>query len=370
MVVKESAPTPTATPVSYFNISGNSIVGFSATGEQLYNNGELTELVIPVSYSIGSQTQTTETFTRTRDLKKYCDQNGYNFSFEYNGQTYTVSSQDDWYSYRFDIENIINNEGSITITITDIEYIEGNDYQITTVANKAFSYKDNLTSVIFLDNMTTIDTMAFSSCTSLSNIIFSNTISTIGTFAFAYASVGTINIPASVTSISASFERCPNIISFNVNANNNYYTSQNGVLFNKNMTKLIYYPAKNTRVSYTIPNTVTTIGANAFTNEYYLTSLIIPNTVTTLESQAFYECKSLTNLDIPESVTTIGGFMFSGSSSTLTSVIIRPIIPPTLDGGEAFKNDCVIYVPAQSIEDYKVATNWVNYASQMQPISE
>ena len=73
---------------------------------------------------------------------------------------------------------------------------------------------------------------------------------------------------------------------------------------------LIQYATGLTNKSYTIPNSVTTIGNTAFENCNGLTSVTIPNSVTTIEWSAFFNCPSLTSVTIPNSVTTIGMYAF------------------------------------------------------------
>ena len=95
------------------------------------------------------------------------------------------------------------------------------------------------------------------------------------------------------------------------------------VLFNKNKTTLIAYRAKET--NYTIPNSVTTIGEEAFGGCKSLVNINIPNSVTTIGRGAFKYCNSLTNINIPNSVTTIEDGAF-GYCENLPSHIKSDII--------------------------------------------
>ncbi len=120
--------------------------------------------------------------------------------------------------------------------------------------------------------------------------------------------------------------------------------------------------------SISIPNSVTTIGNFTFGYCSALTSINIPNSVTTIGFSAFYYCKGLTSISIPNSVASIGYSAFSGCRA-LTSITIQATTPPSL-GSDAFgdTNNCPIYVPAESVDAYKTATNWKTYASRIQAI--
>ena len=121
--------------------------------------------------------------------------------------------------------------------------------------------------------------------------------------------------------------------------------------------------------SITIPNSVTTIRNSAFNSCSRLTSVTIGSGVTSIGDSTFYECTSLTSITIPSSVTTIGSTAFYNCTS-LTSITIQATTPPTL-GPSAFgnTNSCPIYVPAESVDAYKSATNWSSYASRIKAIN-
>ena len=118
--------------------------------------------------------------------------------------------------------------------------------------------------------------------------------------------------------------------------------------------------------SVTIGDSVTTIGFNAFYNCSSLTSVTIGDSVTTIGTEAFFGCSSLTSVTIPDSVTTIGNAAFCYCSS-LTSVYCEATTLPTL-GLVVFDDNASgrkIYVTAESVKAYKAAENWSEYAEDI-----
>jgi hypothetical protein len=170
----------------------------------------------------------------------------------------------------------------------------------------AFENCTNLTSVTIPNGVTSIGGAAFFGCTHLTNVTIGGGVASIGTGAFnSCGSLTSVSIPSSVTNIEeAAFGSGGNLSAINVETNNPVYSSVSGVLFNKSQTTLIQYPLGKVG-SYSIPNTVTTIGDDAFESCWNLTSVTIPNSVTTIEHDAFVGCTSLTNITIPYSVTSI-----------------------------------------------------------------
>ena len=120
--------------------------------------------------------------------------------------------------------------------------------------------------------------------------------------------------------------------------------------------------------SVEIQNSVTTIGNYILYYCENLTNVTIPDSVTTIGGSAFSYCSGLTTVTIPDSVTTIRYNAFSNCSA-LTSVTILATTPPSL-GSDVFSstNNCPIYVPAESVDAYKAATNWSSLADRISAI--
>ncbi len=240
--------------------------------------------------------------------------------------------------------NATENNGTYTIT----KYV-GNGREVTipasvngkpirTIGLYAFADCTSLTSIIIPDSVTSIDLGAFEDCTSLTSIILPNSVMSIENDAFRNCtSLTSITIPGSVATIgSGAFIGCYSLTSITVATTNKNYSSENGVLFDKNKTMLICYPAGKNDTSYIIPNRVTRIGLGAF---YYcdsLTSITIPDSVTMIKMDAFVLCRNLKSITIPDSVTSIERGAFIGCYS-LTSITIPNSV--TSIGSQAFY-DC------------------------------
>ena len=135
------------------------------------------------------------------------------------------------------------------------------------------------------------------------------------------SSLTSITIPDGVTSIGDwAFDGCSSLTSIDVDEQNEEYADVDGVLFSKDMAKLIQFPAAKGG-AYEIQYGVTSIGGWAFYGCSSLTSVTIPDGVTSIGDDAFEGCSSLTSVTIPHSVTSIGYAAFYGCSS-LTTVTI------------------------------------------------
>jgi hypothetical protein len=154
-------------------------------------------------------------------------------------------------------------------------------------------YTGDGTDVVIPDGVTGIIGLAFESCYSLESV----------------------TIPSSVRIIEYSaFEDCTSLTSINVDANNEYYSSVDGVLFNKDQATLVLCP-EGRAGDYTIPASVTAVGDHAFRYCTSLTSISIPDCVNYIGEYAFYYCESLESIRIPDGVEVINARAFYGCFS-------------------------------------------------------
>ena len=184
---------------------------------------------------------------------------------------------------------------------------------VTNIWDGAFYDCVRLTSVTIPNSVTSIGDYAFYDCTSLTNVTIGTNVTSIGDWAFAfYTSLTSVTIPNSVTNIGdEAFADCTSLTAITVDAYNSFYTSADGVLFDKGQTTLIQYPSGKAG-SYTVPNSVTSIGGGAFHGCGSLTSVTIPNSVTSIGDVKFSWCSSLTAVYFVGNAPSFGLFGFWG----------------------------------------------------------
>ena len=311
------------------------------------------------------------------------------------------------------LKTITFSEGSTLKTIGDYAFKECDSLKsinipasVTSIGNNAFDGCSRLESINIPANVTSIGDEAFSNCTKLKSFTFSEgcKLTTIGDIFYYCDSLTSITIPASVTTINIrAFDdfNTPNLTVVNVDADNTIYSSEDGVLFNKDKTTLLYCPVKKSG-HYTILSSVTKIRKKAFSCSR-LTSVTVPAGVEVIDDEAFqggylksvvfdeginltgfgnqafaycsiesiiippsvthignrvFDYSELKSVTIPASVTSIDGGAFN-KCSYLKSVTIYAKNPPTLGEGEgAFditKSDLKFYVLNDCIDAYKLA---------------
>lgn len=218
---------------------------------------------------------------------------------------------------------------------------DGNGYKVTAFGDKCFSGCSGLTSITIPSSVTSLGDWCFSNCSGLTSITIPSSVTLLGKDCFWYCiGLTSITIPSSITSLGdGCFSGCRGL------------------------------------TSITIPSSVTSLGDKCFCRCSGLTSITIPSSVTSLGDGCFDECSNLTSITISSSVISLGWFCFERSG--LTSITIPASV--TSLGNDCFMNcsnleslyfkgkspnsisdagipkTCIIYVPAEYLQDYKDA---------------
>ncbi|MGN1044969.1 MAG: leucine-rich repeat protein, partial [Candidatus Methanomethylophilaceae archaeon] len=239
-------------------------------------------------------------------------------------------------------------------SVTDVVVPEG----FTSFGVASFYGCTSLKSVNVPDSVTTIDSLAFYGCTSLESITLPDGVTTIESGAFYLCtSLTEISIPKTVTRVGDSaFIYCTSLTSIDVSKDSASYSSDDGVLFNADKTRLMQYPIGRAASSYTIPASVESVVLDAFYCCVSLTEILVdagngnycsedgvlytkdmsslvmypegktassytmPDTVESIGACALLGCTSLMSIDVPESSTSykaVDGILYDKSGEHL-----------------------------------------------------
>jgi hypothetical protein len=238
---------------------------------------------------------------------------------------------------------------------------------INSIGSNALMYCSGITSVSIPSSVTVLGSYIFYNCTNLSSVIFETGSQLIsirdGAFEFCNK-LTSITIPSTVTSI-GNYVFLGSKTSVTVDAGNANYSGQDGVLYDKGKTIFIYCPTTVTG-TFTVPSSVVTIWDEAFYRCVGLSSVIMQSGLNTLKRYAFEGCTGLTSIYLPATVNSIEYVAFLDCSA-LTTIYANMITPVDLSlVGGAFQNvnksTCTLIVPAGSVNLYKAAYEWKDFA--------
>lgn len=206
---------------------------------------------------------------------------------------------------------------------------------LTVIGENAFGDCVLLEEIDLPNTIIKIDDLVFSGCTNLKNVVLPEGLKKIGKAAFKNCvSLTTVNIPSTVIYLSTDlFRGCKGMKSIIVHPKNRYYKSEpnkrdgnDHVLFNKNKSMIIAYPASSREVQYDIPDSVTTISDWTFSECSKLNRISIPDSVDEIGEGAFCNCKLLDELIIPDSVERIDDCAFRGCESLERILIPKSVV--------------------------------------------
>ncbi len=266
---------------------------------------------------------------------------------------YPAKKTDESYLMPFSVQIIANKSFSVSQNLRNIVF--ETPISLTEIKYGAF-HGSGITSIEIPPSVTRIESAAFFQCYNLAHVTFSPTseLTFIGQEAFKHSEMTSIYIPAKVSTIeSGALTNCINLASIAVDSQNSEYSDNDGILFSKDKTKLIQYPAGIKEIIYSIPQFVEIIGREAFLGSQSLRTIEIPSNIKSIENGAFYNCRNL------------------------TSLIVYPSIPINLEKkwsvfNEINKEKCILYVPDGSIDAYKNAYQWNEFTNiaPIVPISD
>ena len=187
-----------------------------------------------------------------------------------------------------------------------------NEEKIIAIGDGALSRNASFTKITIPNTIELIGRGAFAECSALETIIISDNVRYIG---------------------KAPFAACKSLNSIQVSPQNSEFRDINGILFDKQISTLIQYPA-NAPTSYQVPKSVTTINEAAFAECSKLISVIFPDTLEKIEKAAFLGCSSLEEIDLPKSLKVISQGAFVGCSN-LKKITIPKDVTVIEDGAFA-----------------------------------
>ena len=340
--------------------------------------------------------------------------------FEVNGIYYNITSSTDLtvgVTYQGD-EFFDYMEYSGIVEIPKNVTYNNHTYSVTSIGTQAFAGCYELTAITIPSSVTSIQSTSFVNCLLLSSIsvesgnmvydsrgncnaiietatnnlvrgcnntIIPQSVTSIGQYAFWGSLIKSLTIPSSVTSISSNAIGAPILTSIVVENGNVVYDSRdncNAII--ETSTNTLLYGCQNTIIpnsiitigdnaffgcenmtSITIPNSVTSIGESSFSNCSGLTSITIPNSVTSIGASAFYYCSGLTSITLGNSLSIIGYNAFNMCSSIAEIKSLNPVAPKLEN--EPFYSpiykSAKLSIPVGSLESYQTSNYWKNFTN-------
>ncbi|MBQ6570078.1 MAG: leucine-rich repeat domain-containing protein, partial [Clostridia bacterium] len=188
----------------------------------------------------------------------------------------------------------LDNNGKLTVSGTG-----GMDEWLNNTSVPWYSYHDQIKTIVIGEGVTNIGFGAIFAFSELTSIKIPTTVSSIDKMSFAHS--------------------CRKLQTVTVTSGNPYYVSTNGILYNKDKTILVKYPAAKTATSFTVPSTVTTISNGAFDYAAALKSVTLPSGLKDIDSSAFQLCTGLSSITLPEGLEGVGSYTFDGTA--ITSIV-------------------------------------------------
>ncbi len=226
---------------------------------------------------------------------------------------------------------------------------------VTKIGSASFHGCSSLVS-INIPNITVIESATFRDCKSLKSISIPDSVEKIEDYVFTGCkSLTSVYIGSGVTSLKEKqFSTCMSLTSISVSDSNKNYSSDNGVLFSKDMTEFMQYPIGKADAEYIIPEGVIVIDESAFNYCNSLDRIVIPDSVTKIGDGAFEGCSSISSVMLSNSLSSVGRYVFKDCSSIASIVIPNTVtkIGKNAFGGCSSLSSVTIGSSVTSIENY------------------
>ena len=268
----------------------------------------------------------------------------------------------------------------------------------TSTSVKSRLYSSTITAVR-LGTYANLGVSAFRSCGSLRTISIPTSVTSFGDYAFYECGLKCIVLPSGVTEIGTTF--IGNDYALKVASLPNGLTSIPSLMFYNCPIKRISLTDSITSIgsqsfygcmfeTIRIPDGVTSTGGTTFSQNHLLKNVVMGNNLTTFTSTStFSSCENLESVILSDALTNLGGYAFNSCYSlqkitvpegvskissqefyycySLNEIHIKAVLPPTLASNSftGIPSTAKIYVPSESVDVYKVASNWSTYASQI-----
>ncbi len=260
---------------------------------------------------------------------------------------------------------------------------------VTEIGKLAFMNCTNLSKITLSENLTILKEQTFTSCNKLKELIIPSSVKKIEQFALAwtkniesltlnegleeiadylkFTKIKKLVIPSTVKKIVSGLaiigsESDFHNIEFEVNEDNPYFTTISGSLYNKSKTRLISIFPTDPK-EFIVPKGTRIIEDYVFMNQK-LEKIILPNTIVTIKHRCFENCRNLKEITLPKSLQRID-FRAFGNCINLEKIKIKALTPPKITNPSAgdweFARDAkkaTLYVPEQSLKEYKKAFGW------------
>jgi len=230
--------------------------------------------------------------------------------------------------------------------------------RLTTLGSSTFYGCSKLQSMTIPEGVKTIESTTFNNCNSLTSLTLPSTLETIKRYSLGLCqALKSLHIPASVTTIEAgSFREDNGLEEITVDANNTHFRSENGVLFDIDMKRLILFPPavplhERFNAYYIVPGTVTHIDDYAF-DAYPYTHVTLPSGLVEIGEDAFLG-GHLAEVTIPASIQHISKDAFSRDNAT---IYMMSSTPPTTDDTNIKGH--IVYVKPSALANYQAHPIW------------